>query len=371
MESQMSIESVLRKEGIKEVKPLDTLTTIKLAKNITDKLCVAFLDFGLDADELFSNICRIKMYSAHMPETLSKAKYYYKDNSIYFDQELSMQEMESLATHECIHYIQRVIDTRGNLLRLGLCSLPETKANGLALNEAAVQLMSSVAEKKQIDTVKYYQITISTISPNAYPLECVLVNQMAYFTGDYPLYYSTLNSNDLFQKTFIVKSNEQTYFSIVSELDALLQLEEELNSVIGELKYSGDNVNKIRRINKEIEYGKKMIYDKFFKIQDLIILNCFTNEFNSIKTLSDASVFKKRVYDYKDLIGYSENYSFYNDFYCKIMAELEKKEDYIKEYGPIDLIGSLNAGMALTPKIKNSLSFFKRILKKLGILVKE
>ena len=53
------------------------------------------------------------------------------------------------------------------------------------------------------------------------------------------------------------------------------------------------------------------------------------------------------------------------------MAELEKKEDYIKEYGPIDLIGSLNTGMALTPKVKDSLSFFKRILKKLGILVRE
>lgn len=46
-----------------------------------------------------------------------------------------------------------------------------------------------------------------------------------------------------------------------------------------------------------------------------------------------------------------------------------KKVNYIEEYGPIDLLGSLNPGMSLIPTVKKSLSLFKRILLKLGILV--
>lgn len=365
----MNINSILKKEGIKIVKPLDTLTINKLAKSITDKLCLAFLEFGLDNDELFINISRMKMFIAQMPENLSHAKYYYKDDSIYFSNKLSVSDIEELAVHECIHFVQKVLDDKGNLLRLGLCLYPETKVVGAALNEAAVQLMACVANRKEKDTVKYYGITFPTISPSSYALECSLLSQMAYFTGDYPLYHSTLNSNNIFQNTFSVKSSWQTFETIREELDNLMKLEDELNSIISELTNCDGNTKKIQRLNKEIEYGKKLITEKFFSMQDAIILNCFTSEFNSVKTLEDISIFKSRLYDFKNFIGHSDTYTFYNSFYCNMMTEIEKKVEYIKENGPIDLLGSLNPGMSIVPTVKTGLSLFKRILVRLGILV--
>ena len=365
----MNINSVLKREGITIVKPLDTLTVNKLAKNITNKLCLSFLEFGLEAEDLFSSLCRLPMFLAQMPESLSSAKYYYKNDSIYFDPTLNIKQIEDLATHECIHFIQKFLDDKGNLLRLGLCISPETTPLGSALNEAAVQTMACVASKKAIEIVKYYNITFPTISPSSYALECSLIAQMAYFTGDYPLYHSTLNSNDIFQNTFSIKSNSNTFNTIRNELDELIKLEDELNQIMVDLATSDGNEKRIKRLNKEIESGKELIQETFFSIQDSIILNCFTSEFNSIKTLEDVNIFKNRLYEYKNLIGFTDSYTFYNDFYCSIMAEVEKKTAYIEEYGPIDLLGSLNPGLALVPSVKKSLSFFQRILVKLGILV--
>lgn len=367
----MNIHSALKKEGIKVISPLNTLTINKLAKNITDKLCLAFLEYGLDVEDLFINLSRTKMFLAEMPDTLSKAKYYYKNDSIYFDHRLNMSEIEDLSIHECIHFIQKVLDNKGNMVRLGLCLFPESKSLGIALNEAAVQIMSCVATKKKIDTVKYYNISLPTISPTSYPLECSIVSQMAYFTGDYPLYHSTLNSNDIFQNTFSVKSSFHTFEEIRDELDTLLQLEDELQTIIYELTTSDGNMKKIQRLNKEIEYGKNLIKSSFFHMQDLMILNCFTSEFNSIKTLEDVEIFKARLKEYSAFIGHSDDYTFYENFCLSMMTEIERKVNYIEEYGSLDLIGSLNPGMALIPSIKKGISVFKRILIALGILIEK
>ena len=367
----MKVDSVLRKEGIEIVKTLSTLEVNQIAKKVSDSLCESFPEYDLNRTDLFISISRIKMYTAKMEDNSCKAKYYYKDSSIYFNVNFDIAYMDTALLHECIHFIQELKDKKGNLLRFGLCDSPEGKSYGLALNEASVQLMASSASKQKCDLVKYYSIHVPSISPTEYTLECNLVNQLAYFTGTYPLFYSTLYGDNLFKNTLIAKTDEKIYHEIVSGLDTLLELENELSFVINELRYSNGNENKIRRINKEIEYGKKLIKENFFNIQNKIILNCFTNEFNNIKNLADATAFKMKLYQYKNLIGYSDDYTFYNDFYCSIMNELEKKIEYIKEYVSIDLLGSLTPGMAIVPKVKKGLSLFKRILVRLGILAKE
>ena len=54
--------------------------------------------------------------------------------------------------------------------------------SGMAINEASVQLMASIANKSKIDSVKYYDLELKTESPNYYPIECALIKQMEYFT---------------------------------------------------------------------------------------------------------------------------------------------------------------------------------------------
>ena len=366
----MKIDFVLKREGIGAVRALSTLEINQIARKVSDKLCDTFSEYDLNRTDLFISIARIKMYTAKMDDQSCKAKYYYKDNSIYFNVNFDLSNIETAILHECIHSIQDTRDKFGNILHFGLCDTPSDKAFGVALNEATVQLMASVASDCKLDSVKYYAIHVPTISSTDYTLECNLVNQLAQFTGTYPLYHSALYGDNLFKNTLIAKTDEKIYYQIVSDLDTLLELEKELYFIIDELKYTNGNESKIRRINKEIENGKKLIKEQFYKVQDNIILNGFTKEFNNIKNLADITAFKMKLYEYKNLIGYSDDYTFYNDFYCSIMNELEKKVEYIKQYGSIDLLGSLTPGMAIIPKVKKSVSLFRRILQRVGILAK-
>lgn len=223
----MSINSILKKEGISIIRKLDTLEVNRIAKNVSDKICKYFSQYLLNYNDLFSSIARINMYLAEMPLDSAVAKYLYLDNSIYFNNsiDLTVSENSIFVLHECIHFIQTELNKKGKLERLGLYEL---KNSGVALNEAAVQLMASTAQGLDLDNVKYYDIYINTISPDCYPLQCALLAEMMYFTGDYPLYHSTLNSNDVFKNTFISYSDKKTYDKIETNLDKLLKLEDDL-----------------------------------------------------------------------------------------------------------------------------------------------
>jgi hypothetical protein len=361
----MSINSILKKEGITVLHELDTLTVNTIAINIASKLCLAFPEHNLSRADLFATFCRINMYIAKMNNDSSGAKYFYKNNSIYFNETLEIDHLSKLAVHECIHCIQEILDENGHLVRMGLSD----GKTGLGINEATVQLMASEANMVNQSFEKYYNISFSTISPNYYPLECNLVNQIAYFTGTYPLYHSTLNSNDVFKNTFIAKSNEKTYNTIVENLDKLISMEADLNYFIDELQYD-QRINNIKTLNTIINEKKRTITTLFFKTQNLIIKKLFTNEFNSIRDLEDLKNFKKRFYNFKDLIGSTDNYEFYNNFYRHMMENLENKEEYIKKFGDINLFENMDTGLIVVENTKNAFSFITALFKKVQKLFK-
>lgn len=131
------------------------------------------------------------MYIANIPDGFAEANYFYKNSSIYFKAGEPVYELEKYAIHEFIHYLQEIKDKKGNLVRLGLCEFGDIKVNGMALNEGAVQLMSSKALENNQEIVKYYGISLPTNSPTYYPILCNLVAQMAYITGEDALFDST------------------------------------------------------------------------------------------------------------------------------------------------------------------------------------
>lgn len=170
------------------------------------------------------------MYFAEFQDC-SAAKYDYKNNAIYFKKDLNFETLETPVVHECLHFIQTVKNKRGKLKRLGLYELSIFNESGMAINEAAVQLMATsiINGENYRESVKYYDLEFLADSPDYYPIECSLVRQMAYFTGTYPLYHSTLYSNDIFKNTFIMKSNEETYNQISYNLDLLVKLQEDVH----------------------------------------------------------------------------------------------------------------------------------------------
>lgn len=350
----MSTNSRLKKEGIEIVEQLDTLKVNTIAISIASKLCLAFPEHNLNKSELFTSLSRINMYIAKMPEDSAGAKYFYKNNSIYFNKEYDLDEMAKLAMHECIHYIQEFRDANNNLVKMGLYNC--TFNSGLGINEAAVQLMASEANMCPSTSETYYNVSLNTISPNYYPLECALVNQMAYFTGTYPLFHSTLNSNDVFKNTFILKSNKRAYNTIVKNIDLLLAYENDLNYFASELQYA-NKVSEIKLLNKLIASKKDTITSIFFKTQNLIIESCFISEFNNIRNLEDVKEYKNKLYNFKNIMGSNENYTFYNEFYRKIMESLEKKKEQIEQFGEINLFETSENSLVLVDNTKHALSF--------------
>lgn len=130
----MSIKSELKKEKIDVIKKLDTMQINFIAKNIAKKLCASFPDYNLNESNLFINLSRLNMYSAKMEEGMSEANYFYKNKSVYFNEHVNINDLDSLeefALHECIHSIQEVRNKSGSLIKMGLCNYSGLHTFGL------------------------------------------------------------------------------------------------------------------------------------------------------------------------------------------------------------------------------------------------
>lgn len=356
----MSIDNILKNEGINIVRELNKSEVKTIAKDISIKLCLAFPEHNLDRKKLFNDLSNIKMYLADLPNDFSGAKYILNNNSIYFNSKLPFEDIPSTAMHECIHFIQHYTANEN----FGLSD----SLKGFALNEAAVQLMAAEANMNSITDVKYFDINIRTISPDYYPLECALLSQITYFTGTFPLYNSVLFSNDIFKNTFTIKFNKKMYLDICSKLDNLLKLEGELNYYVEELSYT-NNSKEITNLNKLINYKKQKIMTLFFRAQNYIMRNCFKVEFNSIKTLEDIHNFKNKLYEYKNIIGFNDDYTFYNDFYRSMMNAISQKKDYIIKHGSEELITGSTELIVIDTK-RSKFAFAKMFIRKLKELFK-
>ena len=355
----MNIEQELKKEGIEVIKSLDRLTINMIAKSVADQLEHAFPEQNVSARDLFMKLSRLNMYIAKMPDSLSSAKYYYKNHSIYFNETDDLSHIDAHIIHECIHALQEYRDEKDNLLRLGFCNFTSSSLPGMALNEAAVQLMSSYAINTPLDTVKYFDITLPTYSPSYYALECTLLTQMAYFTGNYDLFNSTLYSNDLFMNKFILLTNKSTFYNIQTNLDKLMDLEDNLSFQTSLLADMEETSNNIEKITDKIAKLRSQIQNLFLNTQNLIFTSYFDKKFNTISTFVQIEDYRKKLYNFKDFIGYTSTYSFYNDYYVKKMTDLEKKR------AELENASRMSPSLSLVPQKSNWLMTLLRKLRKL------
>lgn len=355
----MSVESELKKDGIEVIKRLDTLTINTLARNISVRLCKTFPNFGLNQEDLFIKLSRLDMYIAKMPDGMAEANYFYKNSSIYFNEHIPESDLEEFAIHECIHHIQEVKDKKNYLIRMGLCDYTEFKIYGLGLNEAAVQLMASKVIGIEKESVKYFGINFETSSPSYYPLECCLVEQLAYLIGEDVLFESTINSNDNFKNKMIETVSYKSFMAIQNAIDEILYHEEEIIKINNKIASIDDRNKKVDNMLKRIQDLKNEITLTFMRTQNLIISSYFDNTFNSITNLENLEMFRRKLYHFKDYLGSAEGYTFFNDYYIQKMDELEKKYNLL-ENGGID-IDTTTALVATTKKTSKIMAIFRAI----------
>lgn len=355
----MSVETDLKKDGIEVISTLNTLKINSIARNIAEKICGTFPEYGFNQNQLFIRLSRLNMYKARMPEGMAEANYFYKNNSIYFNEHISDEDLEEFAVHECIHYIQEVKDKRNYLVRMGLCDYTEFKIYGLGLNEAAVQLISSKINGISKEYVKYFGISFETNSPSYYPLECCLVNQLAYIAGENVLFESTLRSNDKFKKTFCELTSPKVFMAVQNAIDEILYHEEDIIKLNNKIAQIDDRNKKVDGMIKKIDELKNEITLTFLRTQNLIISSYFNSAFDRIIDLEGIEKYRQRLYTFKDLIGCTEGYTFFNDYYISKMEELEQKYNLIEN-------GQFETGLKLITKKEH---IFIRVIKTLKKLI--
>ena len=329
MKTKNTIEKDLEKDGIKVIKPIDTLTITLISKYVSEKLSTLLPFFNLKYNDLFIKISRIPMFVAQIPEGMSEANYFYKNQTIYFKDGLALEDMQKFAIHEFIHHMQEQKDNNGLLYKLGLCDFSHLKIKGMSLNEGAVQLISSKALKTTPEFVKYYNIEFSSISPNYYPIICNLVNQMAYITGENVLIDSTLYSNDKFKNSFIGLCGKKTFHKCQKNLDIISDAEERIIIANSKLQTEDLSDKTISKYAKQIYNNKKLITKTFFDTQNLIYTSYFTNNLNNLYSVQDIEDFRSKLYNYRDLLGLTDNYDTFNKFYIDMMMKLDAKYEFI------------------------------------------
>ena len=157
-----------------------------------------------------------------------------------------------------------------------------------------------------------------TESPEYYPLECALLSQMVYFTGNEPMYFSTIYGNTMFEKEFRNASLGNSYSTLVNDFDKILYVENDLN-LLSQRLLDADPA-RAKLIQFQIEAKKKSIVSHCLKTQNTIIETCFKRRFQDVNTFDDIRDFENTLEDFRRMLILPDNYSFYDDF-CKKMKD--------------------------------------------------
>lgn len=325
----MEIEEELKLNGIEVIEKLDDDTVKSIAEFVASGICNTFSKLHFNYNDLFDEICSLPMYIANIPIGLAEASYFYKNSSIYFRDGMGLSDFKKFAVHEIIHHIQEVKDDDDTLIKLGLCEFNKSKIFGMGLNESAVQIISSYILNEPLDSVKYYGIELSTISPNYYPLICNLISQICFLVGENTLYDSTFYSNDNFKNRLIDLTSKKTFERISFNFDNLLKFEEQIAILSNKLTDNNCSNSKSKKYINLINKYKQKIKDTFFKTQDLIFLSYFNNQFKILNSDSDIENFKNNLLTYKDLIGKSDDYTTFINYNDKIIDKINNEYNYI------------------------------------------
>lgn len=162
--------------------------------------------------------------------------------------------------------------------------------------------MAAKALKLPYEHVKYFDIDIESNTPMYYPLECALVNQMAYVIGEDVLFDSTLNSNDNFKAAFISLTSEKTFFKIQKNIDLLVETQGKLGLLYSDLDNLGITEDYVQKIWKDIDIQKNKVKTLFLETQKLILTSYFDNSINLAYTPKSLENYRNKLYSFKNLI---------------------------------------------------------------------
>ena len=156
---------------------------------------------------------------------------------------------------------------------------------------------------------------------------------MAYITDETVLFDSTFTSNDKFKNYFIQLTSSKTFTEIELCCDQILELEEEILRLNNKFYSYDERCNKVDKIVAKQDTLKKKITDTYLKAQDSLIKGYFDKAFKNISNLEELDNYRKKLDHYGNLIGRTDDYTFFDDYYTEKMSQLEHKSNVLENGG--------------------------------------
>lgn len=355
--------------GISNITEISAKDRHTISKKAVDLIYPVVSEFNISKEMLFNSLGKSNMYLADFDD-LSMGKYDYTTNSIYFSNDLNISNLDSSVIHEILHFFQAELTEDNFLIRMGLFKPSKLfrPEKGLGLNEASVQYIASTIAKEVPDHVKYYELELTTPSSNYYPIETAIIRQMCFFTGTYPLFFSTLFSTDLFEKTFKTITSEENYNYIEEKLTYIVQLQEKLSDVYSNIHTHNQAESKKISVLNNITNLKNKLRETVLDVQKIIYTSAFANELDKIETVQDIVNMKTLISNFENyIINYEGDYSF-EQFKDKINIELNNKLALIEAYGNYSFALKAKKDILNLPKIYSQ-SFIKTFFSKIKLLI--
>lgn len=118
-----------------------------------------------------------------------------------------------------------------------------------------------------------------------------------------------------------------------------------------------DRNKKVDGMLKKIDELKSEITLTFMRTQNLIISSYFDKAFNNISNLEEVEDYRRKLYSFKDYLGSTEGYTFFNKYYVNKMEQLEEKYNALEN-------GEVKTAIKIISKKENKLlAIFKSIKK--------
>lgn len=365
----MSVKPNHKLNGIRNAVEISAKDRHTISKKAIDLIYPVVSEFNISKEMLFNSLGKSNIYLADF-EDMSMGKYDYTTNSIYFSNELDITNLDSSVIHEILHFFQAELTENNFLVRMGLFEPSKLfrSEKGLGLNEASVQYLASIIAKEVPDHVRYYELELVTPSSNYYPLETAIVRQMCFFTGTYPLFFSTLFSTDLFEKTFKTITSVDNYNYIEKKLTEIVHLQEKLSNIYSHIHTHNQAESKKISVLNNITNLKNKLRETVLDVQKIIYTSAFANELDKVETVQDIVNIQTLISNFENyIISYENDYSF-EQFKDKISVELNNKLALIEAYGNYSFALKAKKDILNLPKIYSQ-SFFKTFFTKIKLLI--
>lgn len=323
------LKNNLGNTGIEVIEPLEEEKIIDIVNQVAIRIMTAFPNHNLSYLDIYRTLLDTPMYYAKIPKGLSKANYYYKDSSICFSENANLSKVDEFIFHEFIHRLQERKDKKGNITRLGVCEVNELSVKATALNEAAIQFVTTKAFDMQKKQVNIYNITMPSRT-EYYPIITNIISQLAFLLGENVLIDSTLNGNEEFKIDIIDNVGENEYKFIEKNLNDILRLKSEILNIQNNMqlvdKWEGPENSKAI----EIEQKSKIIRNIFFDVQNKIYTSYFDNLLKRTENDLEINMIIQKLQDYKEYIGTSEDNIAFNLFYGDFTKRAEQRIEELK-----------------------------------------